>query len=216
MHASVIPEGNDHRQSIANATDPHTEKRLWEGGTSRDRHFHVFLANTYCAGLCCHLAFLSHYFKPNTSLCSVIFSLQIRCTGVLCCYFGPKMFLPVTVYGTTHPHLVHMYWPLSWALHQMGHSFATFGTYILVVCWMNHIGTASTQKSPHLCSLCLHQWRVPQFALKCPYNPPLPPGRPSLGDHLSPPPPGRPSRATGGDCTGGGGTSGSTRGPSRW
>ena len=30
------------------------------------------------------------------------------------------------MYGTTHAHLVHMCWPLSWALHQMGHSFATF------------------------------------------------------------------------------------------
>ena len=33
------------------------------------------------------------------------------------------------MYGTTHAHLVHMCWPLLWALHQMGHSFATFGTY---------------------------------------------------------------------------------------
>ena len=31
------------------------------------------------------------------------------------------------MHGTTHAHLVHMCWPLSWALHQMGHSFATFG-----------------------------------------------------------------------------------------
>ena len=31
------------------------------------------------------------------------------------------------MYGTTHTHLVHMSWPLSWALHQMGHNFATFG-----------------------------------------------------------------------------------------
>ena len=30
------------------------------------------------------------------------------------------------MYGTTHAHLVHMCWPLSWALHQMGHNFATF------------------------------------------------------------------------------------------
>ena len=30
------------------------------------------------------------------------------------------------MYGTTHAYLVHMCWPLSWALHQMGHSFATF------------------------------------------------------------------------------------------
>ena len=50
---------------------------------------------------------------------------------------------------------------------------------------------------------CLHQWRVPQFALKYPCNPP-----PPLGDcHLAtvPPPSRRPSRANGGDCKGGGG-----------
>ena len=33
---------------------------------------------------------------------------------------------------------------------------------------------ASTQKSLHTCSLCLHQWRVPHFALKYPCNPPPP------------------------------------------
>ena len=47
----------------------------------------------------------------------------------LCCVAtsDPRCFLPVTMYGTTHAHLVHMCWPLSWALDQMGHSFATFG-----------------------------------------------------------------------------------------
>ena len=109
--------------------------------------------------------------------------------GVLCCYFRPKMFLPVTVYGTTHAHLVHMCWPLSWALHQMGHSFATFGTYALV-CWMNHMGTASTQQPLHMCSLCLHQWRVPQFALKYPCNPPPPRGDRHLATVSPPPHPG--------------------------
>ena len=39
-----------------------------------------------------------------------------------------------------------------------------------------HIGTASTRKSLHTCSLCLRQWRVPQFALRYPCNPPPPPG----------------------------------------
>ena len=39
--------------------------------------------------------------------------------------------LPLTVYGTTHAHLVHMCWPLLWGLHQMGHSFATCSTYAL-------------------------------------------------------------------------------------
>ena len=44
-------------------------------------------------------------------------------------------------------------------------------------------------KSLHLCSVCLHEWRVPQFALKYPCNPPCPRvGRPSLGDRLPPHP----------------------------
>ena len=45
-------------------------------------------------------------------------------------------------------------------------------------------------RKPHLCSVCLHQWRVPQFALKHPCNPPPPPGEtvtgqppPPMGDH---------------------------------
>jgi len=40
------------------------------------------------------LALLSHYFKSSTCVCSVIFSLQRRCMGVLCCHFRPKMFSP--------------------------------------------------------------------------------------------------------------------------
>ena len=66
-----------------------------------DRHFHVFLVNMYCAGLCCPSALrmalhcFSHYFKSSTCVCSAIFSLQRRCMGVLCCYFRPKMFTPV-------------------------------------------------------------------------------------------------------------------------
>ena len=40
------------------------------------------------------LALLPHYFKSSTCVCSVIFSLQRRCMGVLCCYFRPKMFSP--------------------------------------------------------------------------------------------------------------------------
>ena len=42
------------------------------------------------------------------------------------------------------------------------------------------------QKSALLCSVCLHQWRVPRFALKYLCNPPPPP----QGDcHLATPPP---------------------------
>ena len=98
----------------------------------------------------CHtrfLALLSHHFKSVTCVYSVIFSLQRRCTG--CCVAFPdcdtdrRYFLPVTVYGTTHAHLVHMCWPLLWGLHQMGRSFATIGTYGLVgslkwIMWVLH------------------------------------------------------------------------------
>ena len=65
----------------------------------------------------------------------------------MCCVAtsDPRCFFLVTMYGTTHAHLVHM---------------------------------------------CLHRWRVPQFALKYPCNLPPPPRRPSLGDRLPAPHPG--------------------------
>ena len=36
----------------------------------------------------------------------------------MCCVAtsDPRCFLPVTMYGTTHAHLVHMCWPLLWGL----------------------------------------------------------------------------------------------------
>ena len=49
-----------------------------------------------------------------------------------CSFPDPRCFLLVTVYGTTHAHLVHICWPLLWGLHQMGRNFATFGTYALL------------------------------------------------------------------------------------
>ena len=50
--------------------------------------------------------------------------------GVLCVATSDlRCFLPVTVCGTTHAHLVNMCWPLLWGLHQTGRSVATFGTY---------------------------------------------------------------------------------------
>ena len=60
----------------------------------------------------------------------------------------------------------------------------------------------ASPKSLHRGSVCLHQWRVPQFALKYTCNPPPPHGGgPSLGD---PPPPGHSSAKTeeggGGGC----------------
>ena len=51
-----------------------------------------------------------------THLYSVIVSLQRRCTGCRVPFSDPRCFLPVTVYGTTHAHLVHMCWPLLWGL----------------------------------------------------------------------------------------------------
>ena len=50
------------------------------------------------------------------------------------------------------------------------------------------------QKSLHLCSVCLHQWRVPQFALKYPCNPPPRPRGGIVTWRPSPPSP------VGGDC----------------
>ena len=159
------------------------------------------------------LALLSHYFKSITCVCSVIFSLQRRCMGVLCCYFRPKMF-SAGDRAQYHPYLscklnmcnrskcVILIPSISllflWIPHNICFNKCYRGSH-----W--HIGDASTKKSLHLCSLCLHQWRVPQFALKYPCNPPPPPGRPLPGNRLPPPPTGRPSRANGGDCKGGGG-----------
>ena len=131
-----------------------------------DRHFHVFLVNMYCAGLCCPSALrMALHCFPITSnqapVCVLWYSLSKGVVWVCCVATSdPRCFLPVTMYGTTHAHLVHM---------------------------------------------CLHRWRVPQFAFKYPCNLPPPPGRPSLGDRL-PPPPGRPSRANPGVCKGGQGT----------
>ena len=83
----------------------------------------------------CHthvLALLSHYFKSVTCVYSVIFSLQRLCIWSRVPFSDPRCLLPVTVYGTTHAHLVYMCWPLLWGLHQMGCGFATFSTYALV------------------------------------------------------------------------------------
>ena len=44
------------------------------------------------------------------------------------------------------------------------------------------------QKSLHLCSVCLHRWRVPRFALKYPCNA-SPPGGETIPWRPPPPPP---------------------------
>ena len=115
-----------------------------------DRHFHVFLVNMYCAGLCCPSALrMALHCFPITSnqapVCVLWYSLSKGVVWVCCVATSdPRCFLPVTMYGTTHAHLVHM---------------------------------------------CLHRWRVPQFALKYPCNPPPPPGDRHLAT-VSPPHPG--------------------------
>ena len=57
------------------------------------------------------------------------------------------------------------------------------------------------QKSLQLCSVPLHQWRLPQFALKhpCDLRPPSPPGDRHLATVSPPHPLETVTRATGGD-----------------
>ena len=114
---------------------------------------------------------------------------------------------PVTVDGTTHAHLVRMCWPLLWGLHQkMRCSSATCGAYALVgsLRWIMSaqlsrleavvVASPKSPESPDITpmasqtqtlAVCLHQWRVPHFALKYPCNPQG--GGPSLGSRLPPP-----------------------------
>ena len=132
------------------------------------------------------------------------------------------------MYGVTHTHLVHMCWPVLWGFYQMRCSSATFGTYALVgsLKWIMSAQLSrleavvvASPKSPALPDItpmasqpqtpavCLHRWRVPQFALNHPCNSSPPPRGETW--RLSPPPPprgGRPSRAMGGDFKGGEGT----------
>ena len=124
--------------------------------------------------------------------------------------------LPVTVYGTTHAHLVHMCWPLLWGLHQMGCSFATCGTYTLVgsIKWIMRVLNSEG------CGGCITQVASPVFCLlasvegttvcvEIPLQSPPPPGgetvtwRPSSP---SPPPPTETVAHCGGRLQGGAGT----------
>ena len=77
-----------------------------------------------------------------------------------------RWYVPVTVYGTTHAHLVQMCWPLLWGIHQIGRSSATFGTYAVVgslqwimrvlnsqglrLWWMHHPSPQSRRSPPWL------------------------------------------------------------------
>ena len=189
------------------------------------------------------LALLSQYYKPSTCVCSVIFSLQRHCMGVLCCHFRPKMFSPgdhvryhsrtlgahvlATIVGPSPngPQFCHIRYIRPGGVTPVDHESAqlsrleavafespkspespdvtpmspqpqtpaqptqptmAFGssiTFVLDETHWHHINA----KVAYTCPLCLRQWRVPQFALRYPCNPPPPPGRPSLGDRLPPP-----------------------------
>ena len=148
------------------------------------------------------LALLSHYFKSSTCVCSVIFSLQRRCMGVLCCYFRPKMFSPgdhvryhshtlgahvlATVVGPspTGPQFCHVRYIRPGGVTPVDHESAQLSRLEAVA-----VESPKSPESPE-CSLCLHRWRVPQFALKYPCNlPPPPPGDRHLAT-ISPPHPG--------------------------
>ena len=172
------------------------------------------------------LALLSHYYKSSTCVCSVIFSLQRRCMGVLCCHFRPKMFSPgdhvryhsrtlgahvlATVVGPSPngTQFCHIRYIRPGGVTPVDHESAQLsrlapqlrgkpaglavqaGAKAAAKPAPRAIASSSTRKSLHTCSLCLRQWRVPQFALRYPCNvPPPPPGHRHLVT-VSPPHPG--------------------------
>ena len=118
------------------------------------------------------LALLSHYFKSSTCVCSVIFSLQRRRMGVLCCYFRPKMFSPgdhVQFHSRTLV-LATVVGPSP-----NGPQF----------CHIRYIRPGGVTPVDHESAQLSRLWR-----LNHPCNPPPPTGTPSLGDHLLPSHPG--------------------------
>ena len=157
------------------------------------------------------LALLSHYYKSSTCVCSVIFSLQRRCMGVLCCHFRPKMFSPgdhvryhsrtlgahvlATVVGPSPngTQFCHIRYIRPGGVTPVDHESAQLsrlapqlrgkpaglavqaGAKAAAKPAPRAIASSSTRKSLHTCSLCLRQWRVPQFALRYPCNVPPPP-----------------------------------------
>ena len=158
------------------------------------------------------LALLSQYYKSSTCVCSVIFSLQRRCMGVLCCHFRPKMFSPgdhvryhsrtlgahvlATIVGPSPngPQFCHIRYIRPGGVTPVDHESAE---------------SPKSPESPDVTPMSPQpqtpaQPTQPTMAAIPLQSPPPPPGRPSLGDRL-PPPPGRPSRATPGLCKGGGG-----------
>ena len=189
---------------------------------------HYFARQIYCGGC------VPHRSHTLTGPCIAFPLLQISHLCVFCdilspkavyrvsCLFtNPRCFLWLTMYGTTHAHSVHMCWPLLWGLHQMGSSFATYGTCALVgsfkwimrvlnstgwmLWWLHHPSPQRRQTLPpwhhntRTRAVCLHQWRVPQFPLKYPCNPPPPRGE-------TPPPKGETVARHGGRLQGGKGS----------
>ena len=163
------------------------------GGRGGDCHFTVLLDNLYCGGLCSPSV-------THTRSCMAFPLLQISHLCVFCNilspkvvyrvsrpFFRPKMFSPcdhvwyqsrtlgahllATVVGPSPngPQFCHMRYIRPGGVTQVDHESAQLSR-------LQAVAVASP-KSLHLCSVCLHQWRVPQFALKYPYNPPpLPQG----------------------------------------
>ena len=143
------------------------------------------------------LALLSHYFKSITCVYSVIFSLQRRCMGVLCCYFRPKVFSPgdrvryhsrtlgahvlATIVGPSlnGPQFCHIWYIGPGGVTPVDHESARLSRLEAVA-----VESPKSPESPD----------VTQFALKYPYNPPPSPWE-TVTWRPSPPPPPDP-----GDC----------------
>ena len=75
------------------------------------------LVNICHGSVCCpcvtqHIALVSYCFKSITCMCYVIVSLQRLCVECCVAFSVPRCFPLVTMYGTTHAHLVLMCWPL--------------------------------------------------------------------------------------------------------
>ena len=145
------------------------------------------------------LALLSHYFKSSTGVCSVIFSLQRRCMGVLCCHFRPKMFSPgdhvryrshtlgahvlATVVGPSPngPQFCRIRYSVLFSYPEV--LYRSFGSSITFVL-DEHIGI-NARVASHVFSV-----EGTTVCLEIPLQPPPPPGDRHLAT-VSPPPPTR-------------------------
>ena len=94
----------------------------------------------------------------------------------------PRCFPPVTMYGTTDAHLVHMCWPLSWALYR------SFGSSITFVLDETHWHRINAKVASHVFSL-LASVEGTTVCLEIPLQSPRPRGDRHLAT-VSPPHPG--------------------------